>query len=573
MHKRATTTAAAGTNGNGHSPSTPLPMTKQRRRKKRKQKGSHMVEEWMAVILGIILVLGCGYWVFSKLWTQLLSDGVGGSNHGGGKGGGDDEDPDHKHNGHRHKEGPSPMNKLKPVAFNTIYHIPESHKLVGDRTDRYAELRKDWDDKLPKDFARSMEYVQSLREAQVANDYNVVPIVQFESHASLHQKNDRHRHHRRRHMEGGEEEEDEEEEKEEEEQEEKSEAKLVKEEVYDIYNCPDQPVDGYPYAWPIMTLLDNWGPDDTTVPDVIYQGLCVFDFQKDFKKAMTYRKAEVPFITQNDPEVARAVERWNQPTYMEEMLKGVKHRTEFSKNNHFMYHLPPKNKKGKNKHGNMFAKTPKDYVPPTEMLRMPYLEWLEHANVTSDNDDEAEDDVTGPDKDHWYFRLIGCGLTGPDGSCDKGSSEYLYDELPFFQPVDNLYLADGGQQKGIHCRFGMKGVIAETHFDGSRNAIALLGGSRRYIMAHPDQCEALQLYPQGHPSARHSQVDYTNPDLEKFPDFAKANSNEVIMQPGDVLYLPTNWFHYIVSLELNFQCNTRSGINYDYEDVINDCGF
>ena len=85
--------------------------------------------------------------------------------------------------------------------------------------------------------------------------------------------------------------------------------------------------------------------------------------------------------------------------------------------------------------------------------------------------------------------------------------------------------------------------------------------------------DALQLYPQGHPSARHSQVDYTDPDLEQFPDFAKANANEVIMQPGDVLYLPTNWFHYIVSLELNFQCNTRSGINYEYEDVIADCGF
>ena len=85
--------------------------------------------------------------------------------------------------------------------------------------------------------------------------------------------------------------------------------------------------------------------------------------------------------------------------------------------------------------------------------------------------------------------------------------------------------------------------------------------------------EALQLYPQGHPSARHSQVDYTNPDLEHFPDFAKANANEVIMQPGDVLYLPTNWFHYIVSLDLNYQCNTRSGIGYEYEDVISDCGF
>ena len=81
------------------------------------------------------------------------------------------------------------------------------------------------------------------------------------------------------------------------------------------------------------------------------------------------------------------------------------------------------------------------------------------------------------------------------------------------------------------------------------------------------------MFPNGHPSARHSQVDYTNPDLEHFPQFAQANSNEIIMQPGDVLYLPTHWFHYIVSLEVNFQCNARSGIAYDYEDAINACGF
>jgi ribosomal protein L16 Arg81 hydroxylase len=119
----------------------------------------------------------------------------------------------------------------------------------------------------------------------------------------------------------------------------------------------------------------------------------------------------------------------------------------------------------------------------------------------------------------------------------------------------------------------MKGVIAENHFDGSRNAIVLLGGSRRYILAHPDQCENLCLFPVGHPSARHSQVNYCDPDLDNFPQFAHANANEVILQPGQVLYLPTHWFHFIVSLELNFQCNTRSGIGHEYDPFINDCGF
>jgi len=91
-------------------------------------------------------------------------------------------------------------------------------------------------------------------------------------------------------------------------------------------------------------------------------------------------------------------------------------------------------------------------------------------------------------------------------------------------------MVEPGEQKGIHCRFGMRGVIAENHFDGSRNAIALLGGERRYILSHPDQCPLLSLLPKGHPSARHSAVDWSNPDLDNYPEFAMAKGNEVVME-------------------------------------------
>ena len=82
---------------------------------------------------------------------------------------------------------------------------------------------------------------------------------------------------------------------------------------------------------------------------------------------------------------------------------------------------------------------PEGWTEPTKMLRMQYSEWLGHANVT--------DDQLGPDNPHWYFRLIGCGETGPEGQCDAGSSEYLYDELPFFQPTHNPpYIIDPTEQ-------------------------------------------------------------------------------------------------------------------------------
>jgi hypothetical protein len=183
-----------------------------------------------------------------------------------------------------------------------------------------------------------------------------------------------------------------------------------------------------------------------------------------------------------------------------------------------------------------------------------------------------------------YFFLNGCGI-GAGRNCIRNLSEYLFDELDFFR-VDrqrpkgdnakpstpsSMYIVDPSKQAGIHCRFGMRGVVAENHFDTTRNTIVVLGGERRYLLSHPNQSKYMELYPEGHPSARQSAVDWSKPD--SYPKFQHALVNEVVLQAGDVLYLPTNWFHHIVSLELNYQCNTRSGRTTKYDHFLNDAGF
>ncbi|KAL7565884.1 hypothetical protein ACA910_021474 [Epithemia clementina (nom. ined.)] len=366
---------------------------------------------------------------------------------------------------------------------------------------------------------------------------------------------------------------------------------------YDIYHCPYDPPPNYPREWNLVhNVLNDWPADDTNIPTTsgIHQGLCVFDYDKDYDKALHYRQLELPFVVVNDPRVARAAERWHAPGYVEQMVgPNVLHRAEYNTNNHFLYHAPnafggqeeqEENEKDEEAERHLRSRRSrrrpalrdlqgrpaelqnKEAVP--DALRMTFADWLRKANVTADH--------ASPQHEHWYFRLIGCGYMDPDGSCDDGSTEALFDELPFFQPRHQnnaLYLGDPDEQIGIHCRFGMKGVIAENHYDPSRNAIAVLMGQRRYILSHPQQCAHLALLPPGHDSARHSAVDYTNPDLVRYPEFAHATANEVVLQAGQVLYLPTNWFHYIVSLELNYQCNTRSGESDHYWPPIQACGF
>jgi hypothetical protein len=62
----------------------------------------------------------------------------------------------------------------------------------------------------------------------------------------------------------------------------------------------------------------------------------------------------------------------------------------------------------------------------------------------------------------------------------------------------------------------MRGVIAESHFDAGRNMVAMMKGSKRYILQPPSECFNIYLLPQGHPSSRHSEVNWSNPDLQGY---------------------------------------------------------
>jgi hypothetical protein len=46
-----------------------------------------------------------------------------------------------------------------------------------------------------------------------------------------------------------------------------------------------------------------------------------------------------------------------------------------------------------------------------------------------------------------------------------------------------------------------------------------------------------------------------------------APTLSTVLKAGEVLYIPSHWFHYIVSLQKSAQCNTRSGINEEGNPV------
>jgi hypothetical protein len=52
----------------------------------------------------------------------------------------------------------------------------------------------------------------------------------------------------------------------------------------------------------------------------------------------------------------------------------------------------------------------------------------------------------------------------------------------------------------------------------------------------------------------------------------------VVLAPGEALFIPSYYFHFIISLDHNVQCNTRSGrdfgiTNSKHAKTIQECGF
>ena len=324
---------------------------------------------------------------------------------------------------------------------------------------------------------------------------------------------------------------------------------------YDIHRCPSVIPKNYPYAWNVLDVLKNWNPDETEIPDKIYQGLCAIDWSdlSQRKIAVHYRKNEVPFIVKNHSVVWGAADRWSDYNYLHEKLGDEAYRNEHVKGNHMMYWKLRGRRQG-----------PSGWKPPTDDRDLAFPDWYQKAKEIEDDPD------TSTTAEHYYLRLNG-------GKGDMSMNEWLFDELTLFEPKvqNDVFMVHPPSARGINCRLGSRGIIAEAHYDESRNFILILQGRKRYVLAHPDQCINMELYPMGHPSGRHSSINWSDPEswMNGGKHFRNGMVNEVLLDAGDGLYLPTFWFHFIVSLSLNYQCNARSGTTFEYLDHIKKCGF
>ncbi|XP_038646006.1 HSPB1-associated protein 1 homolog isoform X2 [Scyliorhinus canicula] len=114
---------------------------------------------------------------------------------------------------------------------------------------------------------------------------------------------------------------------------------------------------------------------------------------------------------------------------------------------------------------------------------------------------------------------------------------------------------------------GSEAANTPCHLDSyGCNLVLQVQGRKRWHLFPPEDTSSL--YPTRIPyeeSSTFSSVNVVNPDLERFPRFHGARRHIVTLHPGEVLFVPRHWWHYVESLD-PVTVSVNSWIELDDDD-------
>lgn len=104
--------------------------------------------------------------------------------------------------------------------------------------------------------------------------------------------------------------------------------------------------------------------------------------------------------------------------------------------------------------------------------------------------------------------------------------------------------------------FGGKGSKVRMHqdMDWSNVFLTQLCGRKEVFLFHPRYSKLLYKYPFG----VHSSVNLEQPDYKKYPGLKYVKGLHCILEPGDTLFMPSGYWHYIKYLDGGYAINQRA---------------
>lgn len=122
------------------------------------------------------------------------------------------------------------------------------------------------------------------------------------------------------------------------------------------------------------------------------------------------------------------------------------------------------------------------------------------------------------------------------------AAKLLYDDFEQFpEYLDNRQVSECGS-----LWFGPAGSITPLHHDVMNILFAQVYGRKKFTLIPSNHAHLLY-----NEKGVFSDVDVENPDLERHPKFKEARLVEVVVEPGEVLFLPVGWWHHVRALDVS----------------------
>jgi len=111
---------------------------------------------------------------------------------------------------------------------------------------------------------------------------------------------------------------------------------------------------------------------------------------------------------------------------------------------------------------------------------------------------------------------------------------------------------------------GKGGAFPVLHYDGAGTHAFLMQiyGRKQFIIYPPDQEPFLYPSPEKENFSMINSID--KPDLERFPLFAKADPTTFVLEPGELLFVPSHWWHTtkMLTASISISINTVNQSNW-----------
>ncbi|XP_014668771.1 PREDICTED: jmjC domain-containing protein 7-like isoform X2 [Priapulus caudatus] len=153
--------------------------------------------------------------------------------------------------------------------------------------------------------------------------------------------------------------------------------------------------------------------------------------------------------------------------------------------------------------------------------------------------------------------------------------------------------AFGKRPDAVNFWMGEEQAISSLHKDPYENLYYVISGSKTFTLIPPTDRPFIP-YKNYQPAEYHEDsatgkwevvtkhgldqvpwipVDPLNPDVERFPQYADANVVTVTVNAGEMLYLPSLWFHHVMQshgcIAVNYWYDMDYDMKYCYYELLN----